>query len=46
MRLEKQKQLDILYQLGCDEIQGYIYSMPRPEEQLARLLDVQFSGNS
>lgn len=44
--VEKQEQLEILCQLGCDEIQGYIYSTPLPEEQFARLLDVQFSGNS
>jgi len=36
--VEKQEQLEILYHLGCDEIQGYIYSKPLPEEQLTKLL--------
>lgn len=36
--VEKQEQLEVLYHLGCDEIQGYIFSIPLPEEQLAKLL--------
>ena len=36
--VEKQDQLDILYEFGCDEIQGYIFSKPIPKEEVDILL--------
>ncbi|GAB4293720.1 MAG: hypothetical protein Kow0096_09510 [Thiohalomonadaceae bacterium] len=36
--VETGAQLDILRRLGCDEIQGYLYSRPLPPEELAAWL--------
>lgn len=41
--VEKQEQLEILYHLGCDEIQGYLYSPPVAEE---RFVDLLHSGKT
>jgi diguanylate cyclase (GGDEF)-like protein/PAS domain S-box-containing protein len=36
--VETAAQLDYLRELGCDEMQGYLYSRPIPAEEFARLL--------
>ncbi|MBI5468974.1 MAG: EAL domain-containing protein [Deltaproteobacteria bacterium] len=38
--VETQEQLDFLYENGCDEIQGYLFSEPLPPEDISRV----FSG--
>jgi diguanylate cyclase (GGDEF)-like protein len=37
--VESQEQLDGLWQLGCDQSQGYLHSKPIPMEQFAALLE-------
>jgi diguanylate cyclase (GGDEF)-like protein len=37
--VETQEQLDGLWQLGCDQSQGYLHSRPVPMEQFAALLE-------
>ena len=37
--VESQEQLDTLWQLGCDQSQGYLHSKPLPAPQFAGLLD-------
>jgi EAL domain-containing protein (putative c-di-GMP-specific phosphodiesterase class I) len=36
--VDSQDQADVLRQLGCDEMQGYLYSKPLPAEQLLEML--------
>jgi diguanylate cyclase (GGDEF)-like protein len=36
--VESQEQLDTLWQLGCDQSQGYLHSKPLPAQQFAALL--------
>jgi diguanylate cyclase (GGDEF)-like protein/PAS domain S-box-containing protein len=36
--VEKKSQLEILRKLGCDQLQGYIFSKPLPEKEIAELL--------
>jgi diguanylate cyclase (GGDEF)-like protein/PAS domain S-box-containing protein len=36
--VETQEQADFLNQLGCDQLQGYLYSRPVPADVFARLL--------
>jgi diguanylate cyclase (GGDEF)-like protein len=36
--VESQEQLDTLWQLGCDQSQGYLHSKPIPAQQFAALL--------
>ncbi len=43
--VETQEQLDGLWQLGCDQSQGYLHSRPLPMEQFAALLE-QEKGRS
>ena len=38
--VENNEQLNILRELGCDEIQGYIYSRPKPADEATILLKV------
>jgi diguanylate cyclase (GGDEF)-like protein len=38
--VESQEQLDTLWQLGCDQSQGYLHSKPLPAQQFAGLLEV------
>jgi diguanylate cyclase (GGDEF)-like protein/PAS domain S-box-containing protein len=37
--VETPEQLEFLRRLGCDEIQGYLFSRPIPAEEFARLLE-------
>jgi EAL domain-containing protein (putative c-di-GMP-specific phosphodiesterase class I) len=37
--VESQEQLDALWQLGCDQSQGYLHSKPLPAQQFMQLLD-------
>lgn len=36
--VETNSQLDIMNQLGCDEVQGYLISRPKPAEKMTALL--------
>ncbi len=36
--VETEAQLDFLRSIGCDQIQGFIYSLPLPENQIEELL--------
>jgi diguanylate cyclase (GGDEF)-like protein len=36
--VETRAQLDFLSDAGCDEAQGYLFSRPRPEQEVARFL--------
>ena len=36
--VESQEQLDALWQLGCDQSQGYLHSKPLPAQQFAAML--------
>lgn len=36
--IEKQEQLDFLCALGCDEIQGYFYARPLPEDEFVEFV--------
>ena len=42
--VETDAQLEILHQLGCDEVQGYLISRPQPAEQITAFLVNQRSG--
>jgi EAL domain-containing protein (putative c-di-GMP-specific phosphodiesterase class I) len=37
--VESEEQADLLRQLGCDEMQGYLISRPVPFEQMSALLE-------
>ena len=43
--VETLKQADFLRSIGCNYIQGYLYSRPLPEEQYVELLDGSTTGN-
>jgi EAL domain-containing protein (putative c-di-GMP-specific phosphodiesterase class I) len=43
--VESQDQLDTLWQLGCDQSQGFLHSKPLPAQQFAALLKTA-PGNS
>jgi diguanylate cyclase (GGDEF)-like protein len=43
--VESQEQLDTLWQLGCDQSQGYLHSKPLPAQQFAAMLKAS-PGNS
>jgi EAL domain-containing protein (putative c-di-GMP-specific phosphodiesterase class I) len=36
--VETQEQLEIVLRLGCGEVQGFLFSAPRPAEEIVRLL--------
>ena len=44
--VESQEQLDILWQLGCDQSQGYLHSKPVPAQNFAALLRASPGYNS
>ena len=37
--VETERQAELLRQTGCQELQGYLFSRPRPAEDLGRLFD-------
>jgi EAL domain-containing protein (putative c-di-GMP-specific phosphodiesterase class I) len=37
--VESEEQLGILWQLGCDQSQGYLHSKPLPAQRFAALLE-------
>ena len=39
--METDQQIEILKQIGCDEIQGYWYSKPLKEEDYDKLLQTE-----
>ena len=39
--VETAQQLDMLRALGCTEIQGYLFSPPRPAADIRRLLEAR-----
>lgn len=41
--VEHQEQAQLLIQLGCDEIQGYLYGCPLPKNKFASYLEEKFS---
>ena len=41
--VEEQSQQDILHHMGCQEIQGYLFSRPQPIDNLVDLLSSHFS---
>jgi diguanylate cyclase (GGDEF)-like protein len=44
--VETNAQLDFLSRAGCDEAQGYLFSRPRPEQEIARFLASWEPGES
>jgi diguanylate cyclase (GGDEF)-like protein len=44
--VESQEQLDTLWQLGCDQSQGYLHSKPVPAQQFATMLKASPGYNS
>jgi EAL domain-containing protein (putative c-di-GMP-specific phosphodiesterase class I) len=44
--VETTAQLDFLSRAGCDEAQGYLFSRPRPEQEIARFLASWEPGES
>lgn len=38
--VEKEEQVEFLKEIGCDKLQGYLYSMPRPIEELVRRYNI------
>lgn len=44
--VETTEQADFLGSIGCDYIQGYLYSKPLPEEQYLKILEKSFVGNT
>ncbi len=39
--VETRKQVDILHNIGCDQVQGFYYAKPMPEEEFYALLSEQ-----
>jgi len=37
--VETRAQFDFLYSIGCDQVQGYIFSPPVPEDEMLRILE-------
>ena len=42
--VETKEQIDLLQSIGCDQVQGYYYAKPMPEEEFFALLEKQHSG--
>lgn len=38
--VEREEQVEFLKEIGCDKLQGYLYSMPRPIEELVRRYNI------
>ena len=41
--VESRSQVEILTQLGCDEVQGFYYCKPVPAEQIEKIIDKNFN---
>lgn len=44
--VERQTQLDVLRELGCDTVQGYLISRPLPSDQLDTVLEARQSATA
>lgn len=42
--VETREQIDLLQSIGCDQVQGYYYAKPMPEEEFFALLEKQYAG--
>lgn len=42
--VETKEQIDLLQSIGCDQVQGYYYAKPMPEEEFFELLKKQKQG--
>lgn len=42
--VETKEQIELLQSIGCDQVQGYYYAKPMPEEDFYALLEKQFAG--
>ena len=42
--VETKEQVELLQSIGCDQVQGYYYAKPMPEEEVFELLKGQISG--
>lgn len=43
--VETKEQIDLLQNIGCDQVQGYYYAKPMPEEEFFALLKEQRTAN-
>lgn len=43
--VETKEQIDLLQNIGCDQVQGYYYAKPMPEDEFFALLEKQQAGN-
>ena len=39
--VETREQVELLQGIGCDQVQGYYYAKPMPEEEFFRILEEQ-----
>ena len=39
--VETKEQVDLLQNIGCDQVQGYYYAKPMPEDEFYALLEKQ-----
>lgn len=44
--VETKEQIEMLRNIGCDQVQGYYYAKPMPEEEFFELLKQQYSKTS
>ncbi|MCM1100424.1 MAG: EAL domain-containing protein [Clostridium sp.] len=42
--VETEDQIELLQSIGCDQVQGYYYAKPMPEEEFYALLEKQYAG--
>ena len=40
--VETKEQVELLQSIGCDQVQGYYYAKPMPEEEFFELLKKQY----
>lgn len=43
--IEKQEQKELLHELGCDRLQGFLLGRPMPLEQLQKWLEIHLNSN-
>ena len=41
--VETKEQIELLQSIGCDQVQGYYYAKPMPEEEFYALLEKQYA---